>query len=145
MANLNKIEAEKLKELEKLMEDPKTDVLAPEQLPDFSTFDVATREEALSKVAVLLAQPERRKMMSELSKEQIMLLACIFAVAEGLKNDYPEISATLERFANEYLELMISYGRKGRKEIMKVASSLSMEYERRSLLGRINPLNWGRG
>lgn len=133
------------KEKEEIIEIPE-EALRPEQIPDVSMFDVATREEALSKVAILLAQPERKKMMSELTKDQIMLLSCIYASSQGLNNEYPEISKTLNRFCDEYLELMISNSRKGRREIMKVASSLSAEYERRGMLGRMNPINWfGRG
>ena len=121
-------------------------ILSPEQIPSLSMGDITNKEEALSKIAILLAQPERRKMMSELTKEQIMLLSCLYATSEGLKDDYSEISKIIERFCDEYLELMISSSRKGRREIMKIAASLNQEYERKSLMSRMNPFGWfGRG
>lgn len=45
-------------------------------------------------------------------------------LAGYLKKDYKELSALLFEFYGTYLELMVSYDREGRKEIIRAISSL---------------------
>jgi hypothetical protein len=121
-------------------------ILMPSQIPDMSLGDVSTKEESVAKVIILLAQADKRKMMSEVKNEdRIIKLSCLYTASEILKDDYKEISRGYERFCDEYLELMISLGRKGRKEIGKVAASLSAAEEKRGMFSRLNPFMWGRG
>jgi hypothetical protein len=146
MVKKKDLEEEELEDLEGQREE--LPPLTPEEVAALRTEygGITTREEALSKVAILLADPERRKMMSEINKKQVIRLAKLLAVSEGLKAGYPEVSSTLDRFVNEFLELMISNKRLGRKEILKIAASLNYDLQQRGMMSRMNPLTWfGRG
>jgi len=99
--------------------------------------EVLTTEEALAKVAMLLADTKNPKLMSELSMHEISSIAVIDTIATQTNNK------TLNDFVNNFLRYRVSNSRKGRKELMDIATSIRQEPER--MTTRIRKLFGGGG
>lgn len=77
-----------------------------------------TREEALAKVAMILARVENPKIMSELSLPEVSLISALQVYGEIY--DFEAI----KNFTNNFLQHRVSKDRMGRKEILEIASEV---------------------
>src|SRR3972149_3623506 len=97
--------------------------------------EVLTTEEALAKVAMILAKTENPKLLTELSIEEIVSISVLASIAEKTENHM------LKDFLNNFMYLKVSHQRKGRKELLDIAKSIREEPEKG--FGRIRKLFGG--
>lgn len=74
-----------------------------------------TVDEALAKVAMLLAKTENPKVQSEVNETEIRHCAALFVVAEKMQD------TMLTSFLQNFLLLRVSKSRKGRSELLEIA------------------------
>ena len=98
--------------------------------------EVLTSEEALAKVAMILARTDNPKLLSELNLYEISSVAVIQSVADETKN------RILQEFIKNFLYFRVSSGRKGRKELMEIATAIKQEPEKGMMKVR-KLLGWG--
>ena len=115
---------------------PKIELKSPspvkQGLPDVSqpidTF-TPTKEEALGKIAMKLAETEDEKILTELKDEHIAKITSLLSVAE--KYNIP----IYEKICETFMRLKVSKDRKGRKELLEIAKAVRDEE-----LGKMNKL-----
>ena len=95
--------------------------LIPAVNVDIGQDESLTVDEALAKVAMLLAKTEYPKMLSEVNDSEIRLISALYAVAERTKN------VMIINFLLYFLQLRVSHKRKGREEVLKIAQSSKNE------------------
>jgi len=94
--------------------------------------EVLSMEEALAKISILLTQVQRIKLLTELSDEEIRLIASILPICEQFKLDF------VKSFVENFMLLRVSLKRKGRQEIVDLARQIPELSEKlRSKLGKI--------
>jgi len=74
-----------------------------------------TVDEALAKVAMILASTKEPKTQTELDEPEIKALASLIVVAHTMKD------AMLTKFCTEFMLLRVSKARKGRQELLDIA------------------------
>ena len=84
---------------------------------DLDAEDGLSIDEALAKVAMLLAQVKDPRVLSEVSEEEIKLCASLYVVAEKMEDKM------LASFLLNFLMLRVSKKRKGRDELLQIARS----------------------
>ena len=87
------------------------------------TDEIVTQDEALAKIALILAKAENKKQLSELADYEAASFASLYSVAEKTENKM------LTSFLNSMLELRVSLKSKGREELMSVAKATRKEDE----------------
>jgi hypothetical protein len=81
--------------------------------------DATTKEEALAKVAVILAETRDPALMTELYNNEIKIISRAEAIHSGLKNPM------LHEFLREFKRHRVSLARKGRKELGEMAKGIN--------------------
>lgn len=89
-------------------------------------FENLTVDEALAKVAMILAQTKEEKTLTELDDNEIKLCASLYAVADKTHDKM------ITSFLMNFLRLRVSHKRQGRKELLEVARSGQQREELRS-------------
>ena len=98
--------------------------------------EVISQEEALAKISMILARTDNPEALSDLNPNEIIDMAILKTLAQKYEMDYD--SQLLKNFVQNYLVLQVSKRRKGRKEIIEVASSNKVNQDdgRRKFFGR---------
>jgi hypothetical protein len=94
-----------------------------------------TTDEALAKVSMILASTKNPKTLTELDDREIKLCAQLYAVANKTRN------RMLTIFLWNFLNLRVSYNRKGRSELVDIARSGQMREEQKT--GRLRNFLFG--
>ena len=112
---------------------PNLDEMTDSQTPSYEEFvkesEMLSPEEAQAKISMLLTKPENLELMAELSKEEMIRLACLKTVADQYDNKF------LHSFISNYLAFTVSLGRRGRGEVVEIArpSNIQRETMKRNL------------
>lgn len=85
-----------------------------------------TVDEALAKVAMLLAKVHEPKTLSEVNEAEIRHASSLFVVAKKMDD------AMLANFLESFLLLRVSKARKGRDELLQIARSAKEAGENRT-------------
>jgi len=88
-----------------------------EEVPTSDESEIITHDEALAKIALILAKTDNKKMLSEISDYEAKSFASLYSVASRTNN------TMLQAFLDHMLELRVSLRRKGREELMSVAKA----------------------
>jgi len=102
-------------------------VEVPTQKREYSSFkedEVLSPEEAQARISLILAESKNLHFMTELRDDEIKLLAGLKAIAEEYGASF------LDKFIQNFLEMRISLGRKGRTEIKDVARGVGSGEEK---------------
>ncbi len=91
--------------------------------------EMLSPEEAQAKISMLLTKPENLELMAEISREEMIRIACLKTIADKYDDKF------LKLFINNYLSLTVSLGRRGRGEVVEIArpSGVQRETMRRNL------------
>lgn len=84
---------------------------------DLDSDESMSIDEALARVAMILAKTENKKILSEVTDYEIRLISALFTIAKKSKNDL------ILDFLENFLLLRVSHKRKGRDELLKIAQS----------------------
>jgi len=105
------------------MTNPKKPAVPPEyeEVQAMNEGEIVTQDEALAKIALILARAENKKQLSELSDYEAKSFASLYAVSGRTSN------TMLKTFLDSMLELRVSLKRKGREELMSVAKATRTE------------------
>lgn len=97
--------------------------------PDLSKADEfqPTREEALGKIALQLAETKEEKILTDLDSRTINQLSILVGLAEQLN------LKTYDKICKTYMRLRVSNKRLGRKELLEIARAVREE-ERNKLM-----------
>lgn len=91
-----------------------------------NTVDNLNIDEAMGKIALLLSDPEKIKMHSELAPQEIGKLSALYSVDNHLNKIYgvkKNERTVLRTFCDEFITERISKSRKGRKEIVDMVKA----------------------
>lgn len=105
---------------------PKKEETVPPEYEEIESADeseIITHDEALAKIALILAKAENKKMLSEVSDYEAKSFASLYAVSQRTENHM------LKTFLDSVLELRVSLKRKGREEMMNIARAARKEDE----------------
>jgi hypothetical protein len=105
---------------------PQQKIEAPPEYDEMQSSgegEIVTQDEALAKIALILARAENKKQLSEVSDYETKALASLYAVAQQTDN------RMLKIFLDSMLELRVSHKRKGREELMSVAKATRQQDE----------------
>lgn len=96
----------------------------PKESPKFNfNLDIpqddegVTMDEAFAKIAMILGETKRPKILSELDDYEIKLCAALYSVSEKTKNKL------VSDFLDNFLLLRVSHHRQGRKELLEIAKA----------------------
>ena len=82
-----------------------------------------TQEEAFAKIGMILANTANPKLLTELDDLEIRNIAALWTVAEKTKNQM------LLTFLTTFMQLRVSYKRKGRSELLELSKASRVEKE----------------
>lgn len=91
-----------------------------------------TVDEALAKVAMILAQTKNPTTQTEVDEPEIRAIACLMVVADKMNDKM------LKNFCNQFMLLRVSKSRKGRGELLDIARASRDVPEQK--LGRLKSL-----
>lgn len=80
-------------------------------------------DEALSRVALILAETRSPKLLSEIDDMEIRLCSALYAVSESVAMFDVHQEKMILSFLNNFLQLRVSNKRLGRRELLEVAKS----------------------
>lgn len=92
---------------------------------DLSEDESLTIDEALAKVAIILARSDKIAILTELDDREIKLCAALYTIADRTKD------VMIANFLLHFLELRVSKARKGRSELLEIAKSAREQPEQR--------------
>jgi len=87
--------------------------------------DIIGVEESRAKISLLLADTTNPEMLSELAPDKVIQVAVLKSLAEEYN------STLLAKFIRDYLLLQVSRNRKGREEIIEVATGGVVEKKKK--------------
>lgn len=116
----------KKKKLAPVREQPKVEFKL-----DLDEDEALSAEEALAKVAIILAKTESPKLLSELDDYEIKLSAALFAASENIKMVDVMEEKMIQNFLLNFLMLRVSHKRQGRRELLEIAKSARDQPEQR--------------
>jgi hypothetical protein len=90
---------------------------------DSSDMFQPSKEEALGKIALHLAETKDNKVLTDLDSRTINLLSILLGVSEQLNIE------TYKNICNTYMRLRVSNKRLGRKELLEIARAVREEGE----------------
>jgi hypothetical protein len=92
---------------------------------------VTTTDEALARVAMILATTKKKKLLTEIDEAEVVSLACLKVVAAKTKD------SMLNDFCDNFMLLRVSKKRQGRKELLEIEkASRQMPEQRLGFLRR---------
>jgi len=100
------------------------------------SFKNSQRQNDMADILKELFDENKIYMIGDLSKDEIKLATRIYMIAE-MKN-----ISIWKQGLTFYCKMLISKDRKSRREILDAIKGYSSQ---RGLLGKLNPMNWGRG
>lgn len=88
-----------------------------------------SREEALAKVSLILANTDKPKILSDIDIREVGYTSALSTVGEFL--DIPMLNTFIHQ---NFLQLRVSKDRKGRNEILEIAREIRIQPEREGSL-----------
>jgi 3-polyprenyl-4-hydroxybenzoate decarboxylase len=85
--------------------------------------DAMSFDEALSRVALILAETRTPKLLTEVDDEEIRLCAALYATSENLAMFDVTQEKMIQSFLLNFLQLRVSNKRLGRRELLEVAKA----------------------